>query len=306
MACESTHHMIDAHDWWGGRRVYVTGITGSWGTELCRQLTSAGAAVVGYSRDELKQSQMARQYPSATMVLGDVRDRDRLAYTMRGADTVIHLAALKQVAAGEAAPGEFVRTNILGTENVAHAAIANAVPRLMFVSSDKAVAPTTLYGGTKFVAERIISHIDPTITAATTCRFGNALGSRGSVLPIWRQQIADQIPITITDPACTRYIISLADACAYVLRIAALPDAGPIRIPDMPSCTITALAACYTPNYPTQITGGRGAGEKTHEVLEIGSRGSDDPASLIEGADLRAVLIAAGWPPVEGGAACSG
>jgi UDP-N-acetylglucosamine 4,6-dehydratase len=293
---------------WSGKRVLITGGTGSWGQEFVKQLhrLECGKVVV-FSRDEWKQAIMARTfaYPELRFLLGDVRDYERVKEAVKVADIVIHLAALKQVGAGEYAPFEFVKTNVLGAMNVAKACLESTVERALYIGSDKAVEATTLYGMTKAVAEKVWLGSNmysplPNTPYFSVARFGNVLGTRGSVLEVWREQISKGEPITITNPAMTRFIITLPRVVECCLHWIPTMKGQEIFIPDMPAVSIGELAEAYAPGYPQRVIGSRGAGEKDHEVLMPGGLSSRDvcrqrplPIEV-----LRKLLIEAGFPPV--------
>lgn len=223
------------------------------------------------SRDELKQSQMAKEFPDPRMrfLIGDIRDPERLALAMRGIDTVIHAAAMKQVPACEQHPWEAVQTNIVGTWNVAHAAIQAGVSCGVFLSTDKAPNATTLYGATKFTAERMWLRANVygagTNTRLVATRYGNVLGSRGSVVDVWRNQAS----ITVTDPSATRFWMTITQAVELVWIARTSLRKGEIAVPKIGASTLATLATAVNPT-ATQTLGSLRGTEKKHETLLTG------------------------------------
>jgi FlaA1/EpsC-like NDP-sugar epimerase len=271
---------------WQGKRVLVTGACGTVGRELLAQLTGKGCAmIVGLDNNETELFMLAETYsgtPNVRLILGDVRDRERLMREMRGIDIVLHAGALKHVILCEESPHDAALTNVQGVINVIDAAEASGVQRLLFTSSDKAVNPTSVMGTTKLMGERLISaanvnrraHGD-TISAST--RFGNVLGSRGSVIPLFMQQIAQGGPVTVTDPGMTRFIMSIRHAAELVLESVFLARGGEVFVTKMPVVRISDLAEVMiellAPRYrkrasqiETQIIGVK-PGEKMYEEL---------------------------------------
>ena len=257
------------------RSVLVTGGTGSFGRKFIRTLLDhyRPRRVVVFSRDELKQFEMQSEFPEAAMrfFLGDVRDRERLVQAMRGIDFVVHAAALKQVPAAEYNPGEFIRTNVNGAENVIHAAIDNGVQKVIALSTDKAASPINLYGATKllsdklFVAANNIAGNHPTRFAVV--RYGNVVGSRGSVVPFFRKLMAEgAADLPITDARMTRFWITLQQGVDFVIDGFNRMYGGEIFVPKIPSVRITDLATAMAPKLPHRIVGIR-PGEKLHELM---------------------------------------
>lgn len=253
--------------------VLVTGGTGSFGAAFTRTLLAEHepAAVRIYSRDELKQSELARELDDDRLrfLLGDVRSPERLNLALRGVDVVVHAAALKHVTACEYNPFEAVQTNVIGSENVVAAALANDVPRTIALSTDKAVNPVNLYGATKLCAEKIVSQANSYVGDSPArfgaVRYGNVVGSRGSVIPLFRQQAQDG-ELTLTDEAMTRFWITLDQAVAFVIDSLARMDGGEVFVPKIPSMRIADLAEAVAPHAKRRIIGIR-PGEKVHEVL---------------------------------------
>lgn len=255
------------------KTVLVTGATGSFGTEFIRTVLESHdvKAVRAFSRDELKQSELRRKVDDSRLrfLLGDVRDLERLRIATRGVDVIVHAAALKQVPACEYNPFEAVQTNIVGTQNVITAAIENEVSLVLGLSTDKAPFSATLYGATKLVAERLLSqagvYVDPEITRFGAVRYGNVLGSRGSVVPIFREQAKSGV-VTITDPRMTRFWMRLDQAVEFVLSSLPLVRDGETFVPKIPSASISDLVDVLAPDAERLVTGVR-PGEKLHEVL---------------------------------------
>lgn len=253
-----------------GQTVLITGGTGSFGSALVRRLLQTDAkAIRVFSRDEEKQRKLQVELddPRVRFLLGDVRNRDRLALATRDVDVIVHAAAMKQIPACEADPFECALTNIMGTENVAQAAIANRVPRTLVLSTDKACHPANLYGTTKLAAERIITQANVyDSTARFSCtRWGNIIGSTGSVIPLFRKQMKTG-ELTITDEAMTRFWMTLDAAVDFVLASLERMQGGEVFVPRMPSMKITDLAKAVAPGIPHKIIGTR-KGEKIHETL---------------------------------------
>jgi UDP-N-acetylglucosamine 4,6-dehydratase len=257
-----------------GKVVLVTGGTGSFGKTFIRTVLDAHdpAAVRVYSRDELKQYELARELeddPRLRFLIGDVRSRERLAMAMRGVDVVIHAAALKQVPVCEYNPFEAVQTNVHGAENVVAAAIANDVPQTISLSTDKAVNPVNLYGATKLCAEKIVTqgnaYVGDAVSRFASVRYGNVVGSRGSVVPLFKRQAALG-ELTITDEAMTRFWITLEQAVEFVISCLAMMRGGEVFVPRAPSMRVVEIADALAPKARRRVIGIR-PGEKVHEVL---------------------------------------
>lgn len=266
-------------------RILITGGTGSFGGAFVARLLDIPDVdrIIVYSRDEQKQHELARRFPDPRLAcfLGDIRDRDRLTMACRGVDAVIHAAALKIVPAGEFDPSEFIKTNVLGTDNVVHAALAAGVERCILLSTDKAVAPINLYGATKLAAEKLFIAANSYATAGkprfSVVRYGNVAGSRGSVIPAWHRIIArwalatnkgdpgtEWSTLPLTDERMTRFWITLPDAVQFVLQALEVMEGGEVFIPRMPSFRLTDLAMAM--GRPYSVVGLR-PGEKLHEDL---------------------------------------
>ena len=257
-----------------GKTIFITGGTGSFGKACIETLLAEHdpRVIRVFSRDELKQSEMQARYPSdgrLRFFLGDVRDRNRLIGATRGVDLILHAAALKQVPACEYNPFEAAQTNIVGAENVVAAAIANEVPRTLLLSTDKAVNPVNLYGATKLCAEKIVTQANAlaadSLARFASVRYGNVVGSRGSVIPIFLAQ-ADTGRITITDERMTRFWITLPQAVDFVLSRLPLMEGGEVFVPKIPSMRVSEIAEAVAPGVE-RVTIGIRPGEKLSEVL---------------------------------------
>ena len=261
-----------------GSSVLITGGTGSFGQRLVRTLLERYdlKRLVVYSRDELKQSVMAREDYAVRdgtarlrFFLGDVRDASRLRRAMEGIDTVVHAAALKQVPAGEYNPQEFVKTNIGGAQNVIDAALDSGVKRVVALSTDKAAAPINLYGATKLVSDKLFVSANnikgQRDLRFSVVRYGNVMGSRGSVVPFFLDRAASgELPIT--DPEMTRFNISLDEGVDLVLWAVEHAQGREILVPKIPSFRITDLAKAIAPRAEHRVVGIR-PGEKLHEEM---------------------------------------
>ena len=258
-----------------GSSVLITGGTGSLGKALTRELLAnhAIARLVILSRDELKQFEMREQFghdPRLRWFLGDIRDVGRLRRAMHGVDYVIHAAALKQVDTAEYNPFEFVETNVRGSQNVIEASIDSGVRRVVALSTDKASSPINLYGATKLAADRMFiasNHYAANHpTRFSVVRYGNVSGSRGSIVPKWRELAAAGRPLPVTDRRMTRFWITLPQAVDFVLSSFDLRTGGELYVPRIPSMRITDLAEAVAPGAPTDEIGIR-PGEKLHEEM---------------------------------------
>jgi UDP-glucose 4-epimerase len=260
-----------------GKVLMITGGTGSFGhTILKRCLETDIKEVVIFSRDEKKQEDMRIEIanPKVRFCIGDVRNYDSVRQAMRGVNYVFHAAALKQVPSCEFYPMEAVQTNVLGTENVLNAAVENGVDRLVVLSTDKAVYPINAMGITKALAEKLVVAKARALHSSrpTMCitRYGNVMGSRGSVIPLFIEQVKAQRPITITDPTMTRFLMSLADSVDLVLHAFEHGQQGDIFIQKAPACTVADLAEAikqiFNGKSPIRVIGSR-HGEKKFESL---------------------------------------
>lgn len=280
-----------------GKKILVTGGTGSFGRKFVETVLKKfkPAKLIVFSRDELKQSEMQRQFnaPCMRYFIGDVRDETRLHRAFHGIDVVIHAAALKHVPVVEYNPFEAVKTNIIGAENIINAAIDNNVARVVALSSDKAVNPVNMYGATKLCADKMFvasnNYSGNARTRFSVVRYGNVLGSRGSVVPVFRE-LKKTGKIPITDKRMTRFWITLEQGVDLVLRAFRLMDGGEIFVPKIASMKITDLASVIAPGCKRKIVGIR-PGEKLHEVLIP----ADEMRSTLEFKDLYVIC-----PEIEG------
>lgn len=258
-----------------GKTILITGGTGSFGKKFIEAVLSlyTPSRLIVYSRDELKQFEMQQRFnhPCMRYFIGDVRDGERLDMAMHGVDFVVHAAALKQVPAAEYNPMECIKTNIHGAENVIKAALNNGVEKVIALSTDKAANPVNLYGATKlcsdklFVAANNMAGKHPTIFSVV--RYGNVVGSRGSVVPFFDRLIregASRLPITHAE--MTRFWLTLQQGVEFVLTNFARMKGGEVFVPKIPSVRITDLASAMAPELPQEIIGIR-PGEKLHEVM---------------------------------------
>jgi UDP-N-acetylglucosamine 4,6-dehydratase/5-epimerase len=261
---------------WKDAVVLVTGGTGSFGKKFCDFMLKQyrPKKLIVFSRDELKQHEMRQmfpetEFPTLRFFLGDVRDRERLERAFHGVDIVVHAAALKQVPACEYNPFEAILTNVMGAKNIIDAAIDQRVKRVLALSTDKAVNPVNLYGATKLCAEKLFvqgnSYSGDSSTRFSCVRYGNVVGSRGSVIPLFLQQ-REQGRITVTDPRMTRFWITLEQGVNFVIRCTEKMHGGEVFIPKIPSMNIMDLAEAVAPNCEVNEVGIR-PGEKLHEVL---------------------------------------
>jgi UDP-N-acetylglucosamine 4,6-dehydratase (inverting) len=258
------------------KSVLITGGTGSLGRALVSEITtrwpSVGRLVI-FSRDELKQFEMAQEfpaddYPVIRFFLGDVRDRDRLHRAFRGIDVVIHAAALKQVPAAEYNPMEFIHTNVLGAENVIEAAIDAGVKTIVALSTDKAAAPINLYGATKLCSDKLFvaaNRYAGTDLKSVVVRYGNVMASRGSVIPFFLERAKTGV-LPITHPEMTRFNITISEGVSLVLWAVENSVGGEILVPKIPSFRVMDLAEAIAPNCRHEIVGVR-PGEKIHEEM---------------------------------------
>ena len=261
---------------WDNATVLVTGGTGSFGRRFIERILRdhAPKKVIVFSRDELKQHEMRQRFPDGPgspmrYFIGDVRDEQRLRRAFAGVDLVIHAAALKQVPACEYNPFEAVQTNIQGAKNIVDAAIDLRVPRVVALSTDKAVSPVNLYGATKLVAEKIFVQGNTYSASAETrfscVRYGNVVGSRGSVIPLFQEQMKTGT-ITVTDDRMTRFWITLDQGVQFVMQAAERMHGGEVFVPKLPSMRLTDLVAAIAPECAVHTVGIR-PGEKLHELL---------------------------------------
>ena len=261
---------------WSNLNVLVTGGTGSFGKQFVDTLLSKcrPKKLIVFSRDELKQHEMRQSYPDTPdsplrFFIGDIRDKSRLYRAFAGVDIVVHAAAMKQVPACEYNPFEAVLTNIIGTKNVIDAAIDNGVSKVLGISTDKAVNPVNLYGATKLCAEKMMVQANAYAGARDTkvaiCRYGNVVGSRGSVVPLFREQ-RKHGHVTVTSANMTRFWITLPEGVGFVMHCIEQMQGGEIFVPKIPSMKVVDLARILAPECRVRYIGIR-PGEKIHEVL---------------------------------------
>jgi len=258
---------------WSESSVLVTGGTGSFGNKFVEIMLAKyrPRRLAIFSRDELKQSEMMTRFkdPSLRFFVGDVRDRDRLERAMHGIDVVVHAAALKQIPSCEYNPFEAILTNVMGAKNVIDAAIDQGVRRVIAISTDKACQPTNLYGATKLCAEKLFvqanvyGHARGTVFSVV--RYGNVIGSRGSVIPLFAAQRPAGV-VTVTDPAMTRFWIRLDQGVEFVVRCVEEMRGGEIFVPKIPSMRMMDLVEAVAPGCRVEFIGIR-PGEKLHEIL---------------------------------------
>lgn len=257
------------------KSILITGGTGSFGHQFIETLLEnyTPSRIVVFSRDELKQFEMQQRFPQPVMrfFLGDVRDGTRLRQAMRGIDYVVHAAALKQVPAAEYNPMECIKTNIHGAENVIAAALENEVKRVIALSTDKAANPANLYGATKLCSDKLFVAANNIAgghaTRFAVVRYGNVVGSRGSVVPVFKQLLtngATELPVT--DPRMTRFWITLEQGIEFVIRSFERMYGGEIFVPKIPSMRILDLVESLAPGLPVKTIGIR-PGEKLHEIM---------------------------------------
>jgi UDP-N-acetylglucosamine 4,6-dehydratase/5-epimerase len=260
----------------GNSSILITGGTGSFGRSFVRTVLAKYPdvrRVIIYSRDELKQyeMQMEQQHPALRFFIGDVRDRERLEKAMEDVQFVVHAAALKQVPAAEYNPMECIKTNVNGAQNVIDAALANGVTKVIALSTDKAANPINLYGASKLCSDKLFVAANNVVgnnpTRFAVVRYGNVVGSRGSVVPLFRRLVAEGArELPITDTRMTRFWITLQQGVAFVLRSFERMYGGEIFVPKIPSTTITDLATAMAPGLAHKIVGVR-PGEKLHEIM---------------------------------------
>ncbi|MDD3344651.1 MAG: UDP-N-acetylglucosamine 4,6-dehydratase (inverting) [Sulfurospirillaceae bacterium] len=258
-----------------GKNILITGGTGSFGKQFVHTILKQYKPnkIIIYSRDELKQFEMAQKFNDECMryFIGDVRDLHRLNKAMRGVDYVVHAAALKHVPIAEYNPMECIKTNIMGAQNDIDAAIEANVKRVIALSTDKAANPVNLYGATKLASDKLFVAANNLAgdreTRLSVVRYGNVIGSRGSVVPFFQKLIYDGAKeLPITDEKMTRFLITLEDGVLFVLKNFQRMQGGEIFIPKIPSMKITELAHAIAPHLPHTIVGIR-PGEKLHEIM---------------------------------------
>ena len=257
------------------KSILVTGGTGSFGQKFVKTVLEKyrPRRVIVYSRDEWKQSEMQKDKDFTQgqfrFFLGDVRDKERLCLAMRGVDYVIHAAALKQVPAAEYNPHEFIKTNVDGATNVVEASLLAGVKKVVALSTDKAVNPVNLYGATKLCSDKVFvaanSYAGDAGTIFSVVRYGNVVGSRGSVVPLFAKQ-RETGSLTITNSEMTRFLITLKEGVDFVLQCLEQMVGGELYVPKIPACTVGEIANVIAPNCSWNNIGLR-PGEKMHEIL---------------------------------------
>ena len=298
-----------------GKVILVTGGTGSFGRRFIETVLSRAAPrkLIVYSRDELKQSEMQidlaerfgpEKLHAMRYFLGDVRDRERLTLALRGVDIVIHAAALKQVPAAEYNPSECIHTNVLGAENVVWGCLSNRVKQVVALSTDKACNPINLYGATKLASDKTFvaaNNLSGDIgTRFAVVRYGNVVGSRGSVIPFFQRLIrngAAELPIT--DPRMTRFLITLGEGVDFVLSSLERMRGGEVFVPKIPSMKVTDIAETLAPGMATKVIGIR-PGEKLHEMMIS----ADDARNTVDLGDRYAIepaFVEYTREPLQGG-----
>jgi len=294
------------------KSVLITGGTGSFGRKMVEVILRyfTPRRLIVYSRDELKQYEMAKvftrkQYPCMRYLIGDVRDKDRLFRAFNDVDFVIHAAALKHVPIAEYNPFEVIKTNILGSQNVIECAIDQGISKIIGLSTDKATSPVNLYGATKLCADKLFlagsSYVGSRNCSISVVRYGNVLASRGSVIPLFLEQRASGV-LSVTDPRMTRFWITLEEACHFVLFTFSVMTGREIFIPKLPSMALNEMASAIAPGCRIETIGIR-PGEKLHEKMIAG----DDARRVVEFEDhYRELAITHdrdGYIAAQGGAA---
>ena len=291
------------------KSVLVTGGTGSFGKRFVQAVLRDHEVqrVVVFSRDELKQFEMAEHIrdPRVRFFIGDVRDRDRLKRAFTGVDVVVHAAALKQVPAAEYNPIEAIRTNVDGAANIIDCALDAGVQRVIALSTDKAAAPINLYGATKLVSDKLFiaarSYAGARDIRFSVVRYGNVVGSRGSVIPLF-QRLAKSGRVTITDPRMTRFLITLDQGVRFVLQSLERALGGEMFVPKIPSANIVDIAKAVAPEAEIDVIGIR-PGEKLHEVMIT----EDDARATLDYGDYYVIQPNFAWwkrTEADGGHPC--
>jgi UDP-N-acetylglucosamine 4,6-dehydratase/5-epimerase len=280
-----------------GKSVLVTGATGSFGKRFIRTVLDQHKPkrLIVFSRDELKQFEMQEHVsaPNLRYFLGDVRDKERLYRAFDGIEVVVHAAAMKQVPASEYNPMEAIKTNIIGAENVINVCIDQEVQHVVALSTDKAANPLNLYGATKLCADKLFIAANTLSgrhrTRFSVVRYGNVIGSRGSVIPFFMQRRPSGV-LPITDPRMTRFWITLGEGVQFVLDSLARMRGGEIFVPKIPSMKVTDVAQVVAPECRTEVIGIR-PGEKLHEIMIT----PDDAINTAEGETHYTIQPAADW-----------
>lgn len=286
---------------WSTLTVLVTGGTGSFGHAFVDFMLKRHhpKKLIVFSRDELKQHEMSQRFtdPSLRFFIGDVRDKERLHRALDGVDIVVHAAALKQIPITEYNPLEAIKTNVIGAANLIEVAIDREVKRVVALSSDKAVNPINLYGATKLCADKLFvagnAYVGPHRTRFSCVRYGNVVGSRGSVIPFFLERRKTEV-LPVTDPRMTRFWITLEQGVALVLRALETMQGGEIFVPKIPTMSIMDLAEAIAPRCEIRVTGIR-PGEKLHEVLIS----SDEARHTLEFPDMFVIQPTHTWWKID-------
>jgi len=295
------------------KSILVTGGTGSFGKAFIEYVLNnhSPKKIVIFSRDELKQYEARQRFkddPRLRWFIGDIRDQHRLIRAMHGIDYVVHAAALKQVDTAEYNPFEYVQTNIVGTQNVIEAAIDTGVKKVVALSTDKASSPINLYGATKLAADKLCQSANHYAagyeTRFSVVRYGNVMGSRGSVVPFWKQLADEGKEIPITDARMTRFWITLPQAVQFVVESFDLMNGGEVFVPRIPSMRVTDLAEAVAPGVKTYEIGIR-PGEKLHEEM-IAADDSRRTISLSDRYVILPTIASWGYEPLKGEAVDDG
>lgn len=282
--------------------ILVTGGTGSFGQKFTRHVLDnyKPKKIIVFSRDELKQFEMAQKFPNENRIrffIGDVRDRERLMRAFDGVDIIVHAAALKQVPAAEYNPIECIKTNVHGAENIINAAIDSGVDRVLALSTDKAVNPINLYGATKLCSDKLfVAANNYSITKSTkfsVVRYGNVIGSRGSVIPFFNEQKKTGV-LPITDERMTRFWITLQQGVEFVTHCLECMQGGEVFISKIPSMRITDLAQAIAPECELKIIGIR-PGEKLHEIMVP----ADESRNVLEFEKFFIIKPSASWGSID-------
>ena len=258
-----------------GKKLLITGGTGSLGQALCKKLRSCGGSVIIYSRDEGKQALTYGQQEDVVKIIGDIRDYDKIRFSIcqHQPDYVIHAGALKRIDDLERYPAECIKTNVTGTQNVARACLEGGVEKCILISTDKACEPVNVYGASKFIGERLFTNCDydSNSTVFSSVRYGNVIGSRGSFIPLWMNSIKNGRPITVTSMECTRFLFTLSDAVSTVLSSLVNSLGGEVFIPQINSFKMESVLQAIqkltgSGSINSKVIGMR-PGEKFHEDM---------------------------------------
>lgn len=261
------------------KSILITGGTGFFGKHFVNEILNNHKnfqRIVIYSRDEFKQYEMEtfyknhKSFEKLRFFIGDIRDKERLNIALSGIDVVIHAAALKQVVIAEYNPYEFIKTNVLGAQNIISESINNNVKKVIALSTDKAAAPINLYGATKLCSDKLFisanNHVGKKNVRFSVVRYGNVFGSRGSVFPVFLEAIKNRKPLNVTDKRMTRFNISIKQACDMIIWTIKNLKGGEIFVPKLPSYQLSDLIKAFGKKHKVKVVGIRN-GEKLHETL---------------------------------------